>query len=154
MSSEQSHRIKALNATNYSTWSDEMKALLRSKGLWRLVVGTEARPSDAAAQPAWDAKQDKAAGELMLNLEPDQRVHIRAHQDDPTAAWTALASLYVQQKPGTRFLAYDEFFSIRKKEEESLPVLTARIEQAMSRIQELRPSKFTLTDLDDELTCM
>ncbi|KAF9235508.1 hypothetical protein BU15DRAFT_51317, partial [Melanogaster broomeanus] len=56
MSSEQSHRIKALNATNYSTWSDEMKALLRSKGLWRLVVGTEARPSDAAAQPAWDAR--------------------------------------------------------------------------------------------------
>ncbi|KIJ19453.1 hypothetical protein PAXINDRAFT_36378, partial [Paxillus involutus ATCC 200175] len=62
--------------------------------------------------------------------------------------------LYVQQKPGTHFVAYDELFSIRKRQEESLSAVTARVDQAMSRIQELCPSTFTLKDLDNELFCM
>ncbi|KAF8833329.1 hypothetical protein BDN67DRAFT_870073, partial [Paxillus ammoniavirescens] len=150
-----SHRIQALSGTNYTTWAEEMKALLRSKGLWMLVDGRETRPSAVGEeQTKWDLKQDKAAGQLMLNLHPYQRVHMREHQDDPAAAWSALKALYVQQKPGTRFVAYDEFCSIRKRQEESLSAVTARVEQAMSRIQELCPSTFTLKDSDDELSCM
>ena len=76
-----------------------MKALLRSKGLWRLVDGKEIRPSTPAKeQDAWDIKGDRAAGELMLNLMPDQRAHIRTQQDDPTAAWKALVQ---QLRPST-----------------------------------------------------
>ena len=75
-----------------------MKALLPSKGLWCLVNGKEKRPTSGdKEQVAWDVKQDKAAGELILNIVPDQRVHIQAHQDNPTTAWTTLQSLYVQQ---------------------------------------------------------
>jgi hypothetical protein len=156
MASEQhNHRIQPLNGNNYTTWSEEMKALLRSKGLWRLVDGKEMRPSTPAKeQEAWDIKQDRAAGELMLNLMPDQRVHIRDSQDDPTAAWKALAALFVQQKASTRFVAYEEFFSIRKRSDESLPALSARVEQAMARIQELRPISFDLKTSDAELSCM
>jgi hypothetical protein len=156
MASEQhNHRIQPLNGNNYTTWSEEMKALLRSKGLWRLVDGKEMRPSTPAKeQEAWDIKQDRAAGELMLNLMPDQRVHIRESQDDPTAAWKALAALFVQQKASTRFVAYEEFFSIRKRSDESLPALSARVEQAMARIQELRPISFDLKTSDAELSCM
>ena len=113
-----------------------MKAYLRSKGLWHLVDGGELRSTtDATEQSTWDAKQDKAAGEIMLHIAPDQRVHIREHQDDPIAAWKALKDLFVQQKAGTRFVAYDEFFSIRKHPEESLTALTARVKHAMARIK-------------------
>src|SRR5919204_3931737 len=158
MSSEQpqhSHRIQPLNGSNYITWSEEMKALFCSKGLWRLVDGKETRPSAAGAdQTAWDIKQDKAVGELMLNIAPDQRVHIRADQDDPTAAWAALKAVFVQQKASSRFVAYDEFFSIRKRPEESLPALAARVEESMLRIQDLHSSSFDIKTLDAELTCM
>ena len=154
-SDHHSHRISPLIGTNYTTWSEEMKALLRSKGLWRLVDGKDIRPTSAGAdQDAWDIKQDKAAGEIMLNIAPDQRIHIREHQDDPNAAWDALKALYVQQKAGTRFVAYDEFFSIRKRPDETLTALIARVEQAMARIQELRPSTFDIKTLDAELACM
>ena len=90
----------------------------------------------------------------MLNLMPDQRVHIQIHQADPTAAWKALETLYVQQKASIHFVTYDEFFTIRKRPDESLPALSARVEQAMARIQQLRPSTFTLKTSDDELSCM
>ena len=142
---QHNHRIQPLNGNNYPTGSEEMKALLRSKGLWRLVDGKETRPSTPAKE------QDRAAGELMLNLMLDQRVHIRTQQDDPTAAWKALETLYVQQKACTRFV---EFFTIQKRPEESLPALSARVEQAMARIQQLRPTTFPLKTSDDEPSCM
>ena len=86
-----SHCIFPLNDNNYTIWSKEMKALLHSKGLWCLINGKEKKLTlGNKEQEAWNIKQNKAAGELMLNIAPDQRVHIQAHQDDPTAAWTTL----------------------------------------------------------------
>ena len=74
---QHSHRIQPLNGMNYITWSEEMKALFCLKGLWRLVDGKETHPTTAGPeQTTWDIKQDRAAGELMLNIAPDQRVHI------------------------------------------------------------------------------
>ena len=107
------HCIQALTKTHYITWSEEMKALFCSKGLWPLVDGKEPYPTTAGAdQTAWDIKQDRAAGELMLNIAPNQRVHIQVDQDNPTKAWTALKKVFVQQKASSRFVAYDKFFSI------------------------------------------
>ena len=60
----------------------------------------------------------------------------------------------MQQTASTRFVADDEFFTIRKRPEESLPALSARVEQAMARIQQLRPSTFTLKTSDNDLSCM
>ncbi|KAH7917341.1 hypothetical protein BV22DRAFT_1026535, partial [Leucogyrophana mollusca] len=136
-----------------------MKAHLRTKGLWLLVSGKEKRPASGDdKQATWDAKADKAAGELYLGLSPEQRIHIDAVQDDPIAVWSTLASIHVQERPGTRFNAWDDFFSIRKQDDESLSSLIARIEDSMSKIQELRPKDpskpYTLADLDTELVSM
>jgi len=91
VSEPQNHRIQPLNGNNYTTWSEEMKALLHSKGLWRLVDGKEKHPTTGdKEQESWDIKQDKAAGELMLKF--DAR---------PASAHQSLAGCVV---------AYEEFF--------------------------------------------
>jgi len=65
VSESQSHRMQPLNGNNYTTWSEEMKALLRSKGLWRLVDGKEKRPTTGdKEQESWDIKQDKLLASL------------------------------------------------------------------------------------------
>ena len=153
------HSVTKLTSTNYSTWKGEMKAYLRVKGLWLLVNGTEKRhDTDTDAQAKWDAKADKAAGELYLACSVEQRMHIDADQDDPVKIWSTLASIHLQQCPGARFNAWDDFFSIRKQPDESLSTLIARIEDGMSKIQELRPvdpkTPYTISDLDAELVCM
>ena len=67
-------------------------------------------------------------------------------------------SLSTSNSPGARFNAWDDFFSIRKKQDGSLTSLIARIEDSMSRIQQLRPkdasTPYTIKDLDNELICM
>jgi hypothetical protein len=127
MSSEdhKSNSVTKLTSSNYPTWKGEMKAYLRVKGLWLLVNGSETRPkSDTDAQAKWDVKADKAAGELYLACSVEQRMHIDAVQDDPVKIWTTLASIHLQQRPGARFNAWDDFFSIRKLRDESLSTLT------------------------------
>ena len=130
-----------------------MQAYLRSQGVWRIVSGDSKQPTlpstptDAqeAALEAWQLKSDKAAGYIYLAVEDNQKVHFANIADDPVKMWTALASIHLQKRPGARFNAYDDLFSIRKLEDESLQSLMNRVDTAIHRIQDLRPKDFTLT---------
>ena len=102
----------------------------------------------------WEAKAEKAAGEIYLAVENDQRVHFRGHEEDPVQMWTLLEQAHVQKKPGARFNAYDDLFSIQKNNNETLVEMAVRIEQAMGNIKNLHPKDFTIEKLDDELQCM
>jgi len=151
-----------LTSNNYPTWADEMEAWFRSAGLWRVVSGSSTRPTcsnkptteEEAAIDAWELKSDKAAGQLFLMVEQAQRVHFNGIKDDPVKMWAALCSVHMQQCAGTRFNAYDDLFSIRKQEDESLQSLINRVDSAMHTIRDLRPSSFTLDKLDNELASM
>ena len=113
-----------------------MNAFLRTKGLWTIVSGAEKRPDDSKAdlQAKWDVRADKAAGQLYLSLFAEQRMHIDAVQDDLTQIWSTLESIHLQQHPGARFNPWDDLFSIRKKQDESLTSLIARIEDSIVQI--------------------
>jgi len=78
----------------------------------------------------WETK-----GEIHLLVESDLKVHFREHEDDCLNA-------------------YDDLFSIRKQDLESLVDLGVRIEKAIQAIQNLRPVGFTIEQLDEELQCM
>ena len=59
-------------------------------------------------------------------LKQDQKNIVSAIQDNPIAMWKKLADTYLQQKAGSRFNAYNNLFSIRKKEDKSLQALISR----------------------------
>ncbi|RXW12074.1 hypothetical protein EST38_g13780 [Candolleomyces aberdarensis] len=68
--------------------------------------------------------------------------------------WTTLESMYRQKKAGSCFKAYDNSFSIRKSDDESLQSLINRVDESMKLCQSLRPKDFDLKALDKELTPM
>ncbi len=74
--------------------------------------------------------------------------------ESPKPCGPNLKDIHQQQKPGTRFNAYDILFSIRKDDDESLSTLVGRVSRAMQDIKALRPEKFTINQLDDELQSM
>src|ERR1700734_3098479 len=145
-------KIKPLSNSNYPEWAGEMKASLMRHGLWRLVSGKETKPKEGLKD--WEAKAEKAAGEIYLLVESDQRVHFRGMEEDPIAMWKLLEAAHLSKKPGARFNAYDDLFSIRKQDNETLVDLGVRIEKAMQTIQNLHTPGFTIETLDEELQCM
>ncbi|KAF9470393.1 hypothetical protein BDN70DRAFT_821434, partial [Pholiota conissans] len=76
-------KIKPLSHSNYPEWSGEMKAWLMRNGLWKLVSGKESKPADGSALDKWENKAERAAGEIYLLVENDQRVHFAGHEEDP-----------------------------------------------------------------------
>lgn len=152
--SEQTIKIKPLSNGNYQEWSGEMRALLMRGGLWSVVSGKGTKPSATDELAKWETKVEKAAGEIYLAVESDQRIHFNGKEDDPKAMWDALQKAHLHQKPGARFNAYDELFSIHKADDETLLDMATKVGKAMSNIKNLRPSDFTLDKLDDELLCM
>ncbi len=163
MSSNSMPHFTKLNATNYPTWAGEMQAYLRSRAFWRIVSGDSKAPKLSSTpplrlrRPHWtpgSLKSDKAAGYIFLAVEDNQKVHFASISDDPVKMWAALAAVHLQKRPGACFNAYDDLFSIRKQEDESLQSLMNRVDTAIHRIQDLRPKDFTLSNLDDELASM
>ena len=151
--------IEKLGTNNYIKWSGEVQAWLRSRQLWVLVSGKKKHPTGSlkeveSKQEDWDAKAEEASGWIFLLVETSQTIHLKGLEDDPVAMWEALKKVHQQQKPGTRFNAYDDLFSIRKTEEESLQSLINRVDTAMQYIKDLSPNDFALSELYDELQTM
>jgi len=133
-------KIQQLNESNYPTWIQEMWALLRGKGLWRLVSDKEKRHS--SEEEKQNDNTNWACGIITLGVEQAQCVLFQTVSDDPVKTWTTLES------------AHDDFFSIRKDENESLHALIVRIKGAMTKMQNLWPKNFDLNKLDAELVCI
>src|SRR6267154_979739 len=131
-------------------WGDE--GLVNEE--WLMVSGKLPKPRDEDELLKWETKAERAAGEIYLLVENDQRVHFRGREDDPIEMWKLLEAAHLSKKPGACFNAYDDLFSIRKQDSDSLMELGIKIEKAMQTIQNLRPVGFTIEQLDEELQCM
>jgi len=107
-----------------------------------------------AALDAWELKSDKACGWMYLSIEDDQKIHFKGIEGDPVKIWAALSAIHLQKRPGMRFNAYDDLFSIRKQEDETLQTLMNRVDTSIRHIQDLCPADFDLAKLDDELASM
>lgn len=145
-----------LGEDNYITWSGNMKALLMQKRVWLIVKGTRIKPTNdkPSEQLIFDDDSNAAAGLLYLALLPSQQILVRDFMEDPVKMWKTLEDHHLQKKPSSRFTAYESLFNIVKEDNESLPALCGRVEAAMHTVRNLRPSDFTVQNLEDELACM
>ncbi|THG92860.1 hypothetical protein EW145_g8560, partial [Phellinidium pouzarii] len=142
-----------LGESNYPTWEYDMRAALQVKKLWRLTSGNESKPSSPPEKvELWEEKAEQAAGLIYQKLEHGMQILVQKYMDDPIKMWGELEKMQHQDNPASRFIAYDQFFSITKKEDESLTALTARVEDALHKMRNSRNSALTLKDFEDELT--
>ncbi|PBK85805.1 hypothetical protein ARMGADRAFT_941306, partial [Armillaria gallica] len=102
----------------------------------------------------WKETKVSAAGTIYLCLDESQKAHVKKCLDDPEEMWDTLKGIHQQQKLVTWFVAYDNFFNLKKETDESLPDLISCGSQIMSRIHALRPSHFGLQQLEEELLVM
>jgi hypothetical protein len=70
-----------------------MKDLLRSKGLYRITLGKEKKPTDADKKVKWANRSDEASGLIRISISPDLRFHLK-EIDDPDEAWEKIESVF------------------------------------------------------------
>ena len=70
-----------------------MEDLLRSKGLYRIAMGQEKKPTDEDKVPKWENRQDQARGLIGMSISPDLRFHI-AELETPHEALEQLTKVF------------------------------------------------------------
>jgi hypothetical protein len=143
-----------LNSSNYKIWEPKIKAILMAKKLWMYTNGAITKPTETTSIPDWTSNCYAAAGLILLSLEDNQLTHVAGMEDDPKKMWDTLENTHIQKRPNSRFNAYSALLSITKQPDEALPDLATRVSQAMKDIQALRPKKYDIAQLDDDLSCM
>jgi gag-polypeptide of LTR copia-type len=141
-----------LNATNFSKWEGDLQATALFAGLWGII--SEAFNAAQKELKEWKQKRDKAGPLIYLNIDDSQKVHVLGLLLRPAEMYTKLKAVGLQKKPGARFNAFTMLLSISKTENETLTDLMTRVSKAMHVVQSLRPSPYTLADLDNELESM
>ena len=121
--SKSSPSFPKLNNRNYQLWALDMEARLRKGFAWRIIDGSEVRPSfspplDAAERKEmrdFDQRVDWAVGELWECVEMDQHTHLQDIRSDPVAMWNKLQAVHLQKHPGARFNTYDALLDEREQ---------------------------------------
>ena len=154
LSNDTSLGFAKLGEKNYASWSSNVWSYLQKKKAWHYVTGFKQAPKeDSPEYIAWLDESDAAAGIIMSSLEESQKIHVK-DEESPVKMWEKLKAVHQQKNAATRFNAYEALFNIQKNDDESLPALCARVEAAMAAIKDVRPEKFTISDLDDDLSSM
>ncbi|KNZ80298.1 hypothetical protein J132_06414 [Termitomyces sp. J132] len=144
-----------VNSHNYNSWVGEMEAYLHSQNAWMLIsMPSLATQLSEKEYREWQKEANVASSLIYLIVKDDQRIHLNDYKDQPDKMWKALKQINMQQCPGTCFNAYDDLFSIRKREEENFQTLINRVETAMKKIQDLHSKDFDIAKLDNELASM
>jgi hypothetical protein len=151
-----SARIIPLNNSNYQKWSREARAFFLTHRLWSIVNGTKVPPptTDIDSHETYLDNVGKAAGELYLMIDDDQRVHIDSIANDPHAMWLKLEAVHLHKHATTHFNAMNTLLNIRKQDDESLQSVMNRVDQAVQSIKALHPSTYDIAVMDNELAAM
>ncbi|PIL23483.1 transcription factor [Ganoderma sinense ZZ0214-1] len=131
--------IPKLDDTNYAEWRMFIKALLTRQGLWGVASGTVTCPQgspNARTVVAWHKKNDEALAEIILNLHPDQLSHARG-SDDAHTVWTNLQTVHQSRGFGTRLSRRRNFFSMVKRDEQSMTSWIAEVHRAAFLLEEI-----------------
>ena len=74
---------------NFFEWKAEMDILLRSKGLYRVTMETEADPNAFAEKFKWHNRRDRAYGLLCLSISRGLLFHLDG-LSSPDEVWEKL----------------------------------------------------------------
>ena len=89
------YRLEKLTSRNYYLWSCKMEVLLRGKGLWGIVSGTEKRPesSDIEKVNKYQRRQDLALTNILLCIDDSVSARVLRLRH-PKTEWDTLSSMF------------------------------------------------------------
>jgi gag-polypeptide of LTR copia-type len=106
-----------LDYDNFSLWSYKIEVILKSRGLWRLVDGTEVTPppEGSAALERWEMRDACARLQFLINIR-DRWLWIFKQATTAREIWTALQEHFRPESQFKQSLAMRRFTSARLAE--------------------------------------
>ena len=105
-----------LDYDNYSIWSFKIEVILKSRGLWRLVDGTEMAPTEQTWLDRWEMRDACARLQFLVNIS-DRWLWIFKQATTAKEIWTAIQEHFRPDSQFKKSLAMRRFTSTKPTEE-------------------------------------
>lgn len=91
--------IDLLTSTNYFQWKFQMEDLSRSKGIYKITLGTETAPIDDEEKVAkWNNKNDQTCVLIGMSISPYLRLHLDGLNSSVEAWEMSILSLALKMR--------------------------------------------------------
>lgn len=134
----ESNSIERLNSQNYSTWREDVRAILMEKGCWRIVNGEEKQPAEGDSDKiklSFSQRKDKAYSLLYLSTEKEYRSLV-SNSDDPVKTWKILADHFRPDSRARVIGLTDEYFSCKPDPDEEIGLYGARLKKIAAQLND------------------
>lgn len=138
--------IEKLNATNYVSWSADMKFLLLERNAWDIVNGTEKLPEikEGSSATPKDVKDFKTRENIALSLiylfiQPEFRKIIEKCSD-PVESWKKLHDHFYPDNRAQHMMLFTELSNCKMMSEEKIDMYAARLQRLYDRIVAIDPN--------------
>jgi hypothetical protein len=151
---EHSSHLPTLEKSGWDSWRRSIYALLREKDLFETAQSQF--PDIDSPTPVqvntWYRKTSKAAG-IIFKYIGSADVHLvdPLHDDNAFLMMEDLRKAKADQVSSNRFNAYMQVLSIKKGEDSTYQSVLHDVVKAVRHMKELRPTGFSLTDMDADL---
>ena len=128
------HKLPLLGPTNYFIWSRKIELLLRGKGLWAIVEGSEDAPTGTGVDGAitekdqchYQRRKDVALSDILLTIE-DRCTHAVLKMEEPHEVWMKLKEMYQAVSSSCIEANLERLHSLQMKSKEKVMTYVNRL---------------------------
>lgn len=110
-------QIERLAASNYDSWSVQMRSVLIFQNLWGYVDGTKVKPEATSAEYAdWSSSDGRALALILMSVKPTQLSYIKKSETS-AMAWQKLKGVYAASRPAQKYTVVKKLLRSRYEED-------------------------------------
>lgn len=146
----ESRLVDKFDGTNFHLWKVRMQMYLLDKDLWRIVDGSETRPTTIAEQPDWDKRDGKARANILLHLKDSQLLLVNSLKTSKEM-WDGLCNMFETKHATTKMYLNQKIYSMKMSEEDSV---ADHVNNFKSMIEQLATAGVTLSNEDSAVALL
>lgn len=148
MSSSKVEISKLKESKDWTIWKMQVRVVLKSMGIFKVVDGTEKYPTlkegsstsdttlyDAAVE-AWDTKDVKAQSVILTSIDAQPSLHV-VNCKTAGGMWTKLHGVYEQKSETGIHLLYQRLLTFRKSEDDDMTNFISKLEEIVHQLKDL-----------------
>jgi hypothetical protein len=129
-----------LNPFNYFEWKFEITLSFRSKGLYRITMGTKVEPMNVVEKQKYYNRMNEAFGMICLSISRDFMFHVDT-VSSPNGVWTKLGELFGKQDELRAYSLDNELIGLNPSNFDSLQEYFTKFKSLLVQLKDFKVVK-------------
>ncbi|RWS00242.1 Retrovirus-related Pol polyprotein from transposon TNT 1-94-like protein, partial [Dinothrombium tinctorium] len=131
------YTIVKFDGTNFNLWKHQVTLALKSKGLFKIVNGTERKPDTCEKKiEEWEQRDTRAQWLISSALNTHEHEHVvnclSAHE-----MWNTILSIHEQKSETSRYLVQEKFYNYKMDPSDNIACHISKVKQLANELSNI-----------------